>query len=68
MEKSTINLSQLKKTLPHGARIEIAKRSNKSLTTVLRVINGGLRTLLFSKLFKPIWKKCKKPMPKLMLW
>lgn len=40
MKNVALNTAQIKKTLPHGAVKELAKRSKKSIYTVSRVING----------------------------
>lgn len=40
MNKCRINTASVKKQLPYGAIKEIAKRSNKSIFTVSRVLKG----------------------------
>ena len=41
MKNSTINVQGLKKVLPHGAIIELSKRSKVSRSTVYSVLKGG---------------------------
>lgn len=41
MQKIGINIEGLRKILPYGAIKEVAKRSNTSIYTVSRVLNGG---------------------------